>query len=260
MMFFSRGMRHVLFAGAVLLAPLQASAEGLTVFAAASMKDVLGAVATEWKAAGHDEITVSLAASSALAKQIEQGAPADIFISADLKWMDYVEKAGLLADGTRKNLLGNAIVLVAPKDSTTSLKIEKGFALADTLGTERLAMGNTDSVPAGVYGKAALTSLGIWDAVKDKVAQAENVRAALLLVSRKEAPLGIVYATDASSDPEVKVVDTFPEDSHEPIVYPVATLKESKNADAAAFIKFLSTPKATEIFKAAGFTALAATN
>lgn len=260
MMFFGRGMRHVLFVGAVLLAPLQASAEGLTVFAAASMKDVLGAVATEWKAAGHDEITVSLAASSALAKQIEQGAPADIFISADLKWMDYVEKAGLVADGTRKNLLGNAIVLVAPKDSTTSLKIQKGFALADTLGTERLAMGNTDSVPAGVYGKAALTSLGVWDAVKDKVAQAENVRAALLLVSRKEAPLGIVYATDASSDPEVKVVDTFPEDSHEPIVYPVATLKESKNADAAAFIEFLSTPKATEIFQAAGFTALAATN
>ncbi|SMC91960.1 molybdate ABC transporter substrate-binding protein [Rhizobium sp. RU36D] len=252
--------RHALILGALALAPLPAAAENLTVFAAASLKDVLGSIAGEWKAAGHGEVTLSFAGSSALAKQIEQGAPADIFLSADLQWMDYIEKAGLLADGTRVNLLGNSIVLIAPKDSTTELKIADGFALVDVLGNEKLAMANTDAVPAGVYGKAALTSLGVWDKVKDKVAQAENVRAALLLVSRAEAPLGIVYETDAKADPSVKILDRFPESSHPPIVYPGAVLKESKSAEAKEFLAFLSGPKAVEIFKAAGFTPLAATN
>jgi molybdenum ABC transporter, periplasmic molybdate-binding protein len=254
-------LRRLGLALALTLAPLgSASAEGTTVFAAASLKDVLEGIARSWKAETGKEVTLSFAGSSALAKQIEQGAPADLFISADLNWMDYLDKADLIDRESRRNLLGNSIVLVAPKDSTVSLKIAKGFPLADTLGDERLAMANTDAVPAGVYGKAALTALGVWDSVESKVAQAENVRAALLLVSRAEAPLGIVYATDAKADPGVKVIDTFPENSHPPIIYPAAKLKASTDADASAFLDYLSSPKAVEQFQAAGFTTLAESN
>lgn len=256
---FARGMRGVVAAAVFAIVPIAgASAEGLTVFAAASLKDVLETVAKDWKADGHDAVTLSFAGSSALAKQIEQGAPADLLISADLNWMDYLAKAGLVVPDTRVNLLGNSIVLVAGKDSKIELTIEKGFRLADTLGAERLAMANTDAVPAGVYGKAALTSLGVWEAVKDKIAQAENVRAALLLVSRGEAPLGIVYETDAKADKGVRIVDRFPEASHPPIIYPAAVLKSSGNGDARAFLAYLSSARALEVFKAAGFTPLAA--
>jgi molybdate transport system substrate-binding protein len=250
-------------AAALLVQPVSAAfAEGsVTVFAAASLKDVLGKIAETWKAETGKDTVLSFAGSSALAKQVQEGAPADVFVSADLKWMDVLDKAGLVKSDTRVNLLGNRIVLVAPKDSTATATIAQGFPLNDLLAGGHLAMANTDSVPAGTYGKAALETLGVWDGVKDHVAQAENVRAALLLVSRAEAPLGIVYETDAKADVGVKVVDRFPESSHPAIVYPAAVLKEATNADdAAAFLAYLQGAKAHQIFTDAGFTVLAKTN
>lgn len=242
---------------ALLAAPFSASAaEKVTVFAAASLKDVLTAISEDWKKETGNEAVLSFAGSSALAKQIAEGAPADLFISADLDWMDNVEKQGLLKEGTRLSLLGNRIVLVAPADSKAALTIAPGFDLSGALGNEKLAMANTDSVPAGKYGKAALEKLGVWDGVSAKVAQAENVRAALLLVSRGEAPFGIVYETDAKVDPGVKIVDRFPEDSHAPIVYPAAVLKEAKSPVAGDFLDLLKTDKAKAAFEAAGFTVL----
>ena len=177
---------------------------------------------------------ISYAASSALAKQIEQGAPADLFISADTDWMDYVDKKDLIKTDTRVNLLGNKIVLIAPRDSKATVDVKQGFDLAKALAGGKLAMANVDAVPAGKYGKAALEKLGAWDGVKDKIAQAENVRAALLLVARGEAALGIVYSTDAAAEPNVKIVGTFPADSHPPIIYPAAVTKDAKSADAKA--------------------------
>lgn len=226
------------------------------VFAAASLKTALDRIAKDWESKTSNKATLSFAASSALAKQIESGAPADLFISADLKWMDWVAERNLIDPASRKTLLGNTLVLIAPRDSTVSLKIEKGFALADALGDGRLAMGEPSSVPAGIYGKAALTHLRVWDRVSAKVAGAENVRVALAYVSRGETPLGIVYATDAKSDPGVKVVDTFPADSHPPVVYPVAVTASSTNAEAKAFLAFLSSPEATKVFEDEGFTVL----
>ena len=198
----------------------------------------------------------SYAASSALAKQIEQGAPADIFISADEDWMNYLADKKLIKPDTRFVLLGNTLVLIAPKDSKILTKIAQGFQLAELLGDGYLAMANTDSVPAGKYGKAALTKLGVWDAVKDKVAQADNVRAALKLVSTGEAPLGIVYGTDAKSDPNVKVIDIFPEGTHPPIIYPAAIVASSTNADAPALLAYLKSAAAQSIFKDQGFKIL----
>ena len=199
------------------------------VFAAASLKNALDDVAAQWQRDTGKKAVISYAASNTLIKQIEQGAPADIFISADLDWMDYGQQKGLIEPDTRANLLGNRLVLVAPKDSTISVTIAPGFDLAGLLKGGRLAMGNVDAVPAGKYGKAALEKLGAWDGVKDKVAPAETVRAALVLVARGEAPLGIVYQTDAASDPTVKIVGTFPENSHPPIIYPIALTKDSSN-------------------------------
>ncbi|WP_072394384.1 molybdate ABC transporter substrate-binding protein [Hyphomicrobium sp. CS1GBMeth3] len=239
--------------------PFQSNAtetKPVLVFAAASLKNALERIAENWKSKTGKTATLSFAASSALAKQIESGAPADLFISADLKWMDWSAERKLIDDASRKNLLGNALVLIAPKDSATTLKIEKGFALADALGNERLAMGQPDSVPAGIYGKTALTNLGVWDVIEPNVAGAENVRVALAYVARGETPLGIVYATDAKSYAGVKVVDTFPADSHPPVVYPVAVTASSTNAEAKAFLEFLSTPDATKVFEDAGFTVL----
>lgn len=228
----------------------------VVVFAAASLKNALDRIAKDWEGKTGKKTTLSFAASSAIAKQIEAGAPADLFISADLKWMDWAAERNLIDAASRKTLLGNALVLIAPKDSTATLKIEKGFALAEALGDERLAMGEPGSVPAGVYGKAALTHLGVWDAVSAKVAGAENVRVALAYVARGETPLGIVYATDARSEPQVKVVDTFPADSHPPIVYPVAITASSANPAAKAFLAFLSSPDAAKVFEDEGFTVL----
>ena len=234
-------------------APAQA-AEKVTVFAAASLKNALDDITAAWRQETSKDATISYAASSALAKQIESGAPADIFISADLDWMDYVEKKNLIKKDTRTNLLGNRIVLVAPKGNAEPVEIIKGFDLAKLLGDGRLAMGAVDSVPAGKYGKAALESLGVWSSVESKVAGAESVRAALLLVSRGEAPYGIVYQTDAAADKEVKVVGTFPEDSHKPIIYPIAVLSESKNADAVSLFDYIKSDKAVPFFEKQGFT------
>jgi molybdate transport system substrate-binding protein len=242
---------------ALALVAAPAAAQDVTVFAAASLKNALDDIAGQWNAETGKKAVISYAASSALAKQITEGAPADIFISADLAWMDHVERSGVVADGTRKNLLGNSIVLVAPKDSKASVKLSKGVDLAAALGADgKLAMADVAAVPAGKYGKAALKNLGAWDAVEGKVAQSENVRAALALVSRGEAPLGIVYKTDAAADPSVKIVDTFPADSHPEIIYPAAQLKGGKSADAKAFFDYLGTAKAVAAFEKQGFTVL----
>lgn len=251
-------------ASALLVASFSVAAEAqktgttkTTVFAAASMKTALDAAAAAYEKSTGNKIVSSYAASSALAKQLEQGAPADIFISADLDWMNYVDKAKLIKDGTRLNMFGNHLVLIAPKSSTTSLKIDKGFGLATALGDGRLAMANVKSVPAGKYGSAALEKLGVWDAVKTKLAQAENVRAALALVAQGETPFGIVYETDADAEPKVKIVGVFPEDTHPPIVYPVAVMTGSKNPAAAeAFIDYLKTPDGQAAFTKQGFTIL----
>jgi molybdate transport system substrate-binding protein len=229
----------------------------VVVFAAASLKTALDEVAKAWSAkSGGTKVAISYAASSALAKQIESGAPADIFISADLDWMDYLAERGLVRPDTRVNLLGNQLVIVAPADSTAKLEMGPKLDLAAALGDGRLAMANVDSVPAGKYGKAALRKLGAWDGVKDKLAQAENVRAALQFVARGEAPLGIVYRTDVSSDPKVKVVAAFPADSHPPIIYPIAITQTSSNPAARSLLEFLRSGDAKGAFDKQGFTVL----
>jgi molybdate transport system substrate-binding protein len=238
-------------------APAVAQGRDVLVFAAASLKNALDEVAAQWQRESGKKAAISYAASNTLIKQIEQGAPADIFISADLDWMDYGQQKGLIKPDTRSNLLGNRLVLVAPKDSNISANIQPGFDLAALLKRGRLAMGNVDAVPAGKYGKAALEKLGAWDGVKDKIAQAESVRAALVLVARGEAPLGIVYQTDAASDPTVKIVGTFPENTHPPIIYPVALTKDATGAEAMAFLNFLRSAAARAAFERQGFTVLA---
>jgi molybdate transport system substrate-binding protein len=236
---------------------VRAQAGGLVIFAAASLKNALDEAATDWsKNSSKPMPKISYAASGPLAKQIEQGAPADLFISADLEWMDYVEKKGLIRKDTRFNLLGNKLVLVGPADSKASIEVKQGFDLVKALNGGRLAMGDPASVPAGKYGLAALQKLGVWDSVKDKTANADSVRAALALVARGEAPLGIVYSTDATPDKTVKIVGTFPEDSHPPIIYPAAVTKDSKSADAAPFLDYLKSAKATPAFEKQGFTVL----
>jgi molybdate transport system substrate-binding protein len=229
----------------------------VVVFAAASLKTALDDIAKDWSAkSGGRKVAISYAASSALAKQIESGAPADIFASADLDWMDYLARKNLIKPDTRVNLLGNQLVLVAPRDSTAKVEIGPKLDLSAALGDGRLAIANVDSVPAGKYGKAALQKLGAWDAVKTKLAQAENVRAALLLVERGEAPLGIVYRTDAISDPKVKVLAAFPESSHQPIIYPIAITKSSSDPAAASFFAFLRGGVAKGLFDRQGFVVL----
>jgi molybdate transport system substrate-binding protein len=247
------GLAAMLLAGA----PGAVAQEKVTVFAAASLKNALDAVNAACEADVGETATVSYAASSALAKQIEEGAPADVFMSADIDWMKYLTDKDLIKTDTETKLLGNSIVLVAPADSTIEAKIEKGFDLAGLIGDGRLAMANVASVPAGKYGKASLESLGVWATVEGKVAQAENVRGALALVSIGEAPLGIVYKTDAAADPKVKVVGTFPGDSHPPIIYPVAQTAGSNDAETPAFLKCLQSAKAKDIFEAQGFSVLA---
>jgi len=236
-----------------------AAADGkdVVVFAAASLKNALDEIASQWQRDTGKKVAISYAASNTLIKQIEQGAPADIFISADLDWMDYGQSKNLIKPETRSNLLGNELVLIAPKDSNVQADIRPGFDLASLLNGGRLAMGNVDAVPAGKYGKAALEKLGAWDGVRDKIAQAESVRAALVLVSRGEAPLGIVYQTDAASDPSVKIIGTFPENTHPPIIYPIALTKDSTNADALAFLNYIRSPSARPSFERQGFTVLA---
>ena len=240
------------------VAPSPAMAQdSVVVFAAASLKTALDEIAATWaKDTGKPAPRISYAASSALAKQLEQGAPANLFISADLDWMDYAAGKNLIRADTRFNLLGNKIVLIAPRDSRTTTLALTGGDLAKALAGGKLSMGNVDAVPAGKYGKAALEKLGSWTAVKDSIAQAENVRAALLLVARGEAPLGIVYSTDAAAEPGVRIVATFPAESHPPITYPAALTRESKNADAKSFLDFLRSAKARTVFEKQGFSVL----
>lgn len=230
--------------------------EEVVVFAAASMKTALDGVAADFQAATGHKVTISYGGSNALAKQILEGAPADIFLSAAVNWMDEVEKAGLLADGTRTDLFGNRLVLIAHGANAAPVQIRPGLDLAALLGDGKLSMAMVDAVPAGQYGKAALESLGLWSAVAPSVAQSENVRAALALVSAGEAPFGIVYATDAASDDNVSVVGTFPADSHVPIVYPGAVLKTAEDDADLAFFKALSQDAADAKFTAQGFLIL----
>jgi molybdate transport system substrate-binding protein len=245
---------------AVLAAPwnVAAHAQGrdLLVFGAASLKNALDdANARYLRDAGH-KIVVSYGASPALAKQIESGAPADIFISADLDWMDYVAERKLIKPEMRFNLLGNKLVLVAPADSAINLTIGANFPLAQALGNGRLAMADPSSVPAGKYGKAALEALGVWASVAGKAAPAPDVRATLAFVSRGEAPLGIVYQTDAAADKGVKIVGAFPESTHPPIIYPIAVTTASTHPGAAAYIGFLKSPAAKPAFETQGFVVL----
>ena len=229
-------------------------AEEVVVFAAASLKNALDEVAADFQAATGNAVTISYAGSNALAKQIIEGAPADIFVSAAVNWMDEVEKAGLVAD--RKDLLGNALVLVAHGAGAATVEIGQGFDIKGMLGDGKLAMGMVDSVPAGQYGKAALESLGVWASVETSVAQSENVRAALSLVASGEAPYGIVYASDAIGEPGVTVVGTFPKDSHPPITYPAALLTGAVDAADKAFFEALSADAADAKFVAQGFAVL----
>jgi molybdate transport system substrate-binding protein len=231
----------------------QAEARDVVVFAAASLKNALDDAGAAWTQDSGKQVAISYAASSALAKQIDAGAPADLFFSADPDWMDYAASKGLIRPESRADLLGNSLVLIAPRDSAVQIPLQPGLDLAAMLGGNRLAMGHVGAVPAGKYGKAALEKLGAWTGVKDKLAQTDNVRAALLLVSRGEAALGIVYRTDAASDPNVRIVAAFPEGTHPPIVYPVALTAESKHPDAAAFLAFLRSSKAKPFFEKQGF-------
>ena len=242
---------------AVSLAPTAARAQddaGLTVFAAASLKEALDEAAAAYRKQTGVPVRVSYAASSALARQIEQGAPADVFFSADLEWMDYLQKRNRLDVATRRSLLGNRLVLIAPRASKAQVDLRRPATLLAALGDGRLAVGQTRTVPAGKYAKASLESLSLWNGVRPRLAESESVRAALMLVARGETPLGIVYASDAKAEPGVRVVATFPEDSHPPIVYPVAALRGARAAQATRFVQWLASPAADALFTKRGFT------
>jgi len=234
-------------------APARAAPRAPVVLAAASLQEALSAAVDAWVRHGHPRPVLSFAASSALARQVEAGAPADLFFSADEDWMNYLQQRNLLRPGSRVALLSNRIVLVAPAASTARLAIGPGFPLARALGNGRLAMADPDSVPAGKYGREALASLGVWNGVAGKVARDENVRAALALVARGEAPLGVVFATDARATPAVRVVGLFPERSHVPISYPLAGLARATNPEGEAFRRFLCSGEAKAIFRRFGF-------
>ena len=233
-----------------------AFADDVLVFAAASLKNALDDAIADYQKTGGAKVNASYASSSALAKQLDSGAPADIFISADQDWMNDVQKNDKIQTATRKDLLGNVLVLIEPADSTAKVEIKQGFPLAKLLGDGHLAMGDPDAVPAGKYGKAALQKLGVWDSVESKVARAEDVRAALAFVSRKEAPFGIVYQTDAAADKGVKVAAPFPADTYPPIIYPIALTASSKNPDATKFLAYLHSDKAKPFFEKQGFAVL----
>jgi molybdate transport system substrate-binding protein len=250
----------VAVAGASLacLAQREARAEApdLLVFGAASLTDALEEIGARYTRDTGQAVRFSFAASSALARQIEAGARADVFLSADLEWMDYLESRGRVERDTRRDLLGNRLALVAPASSGASLAIAPGFPLAAALGGGRLATGDPDYVPVGRYARAALTSLGVWNDVADRLVRADNVRTALAYVARGEAPLGIVYETDAKLDPAVEVLGLFPADSHPPITYPVAVVEGAREG-AARFVAYLSGDAATAVFRKLGFAVLA---
>ncbi len=235
---------------------LAAHAAEVTVLAAASLTDALGQIDADYEKASGNKVKAAFGGSSALAKQLEKGAPADLFISADVPWMDYVAKANLIDAGSRTNLLGNHLVLVGPASSTETVTIDKNYDLAAALKGGKLSVADTSAVPAGKYAKASLEKLGQWAKVEGSLAQGENVRAALALVERGEAPLGIVYQTDAMVA-KVKVVGTFPDDSHPPIIYPVALTVQGAKSDAAkAYLDYLKSDAAKAVFEKAGFVIL----
>jgi molybdate transport system substrate-binding protein len=252
-----RSMALFALLASLALAAVAAAAEpaALVVDGAASLTDSLQRVGDGFTATTHIPVKFSFAASSALARQIEAGAPADVFFSADPDWMDYLEQRHLIRSESRRNLLGNRLALVAPADSKLVLHIEPHFALRAALGQERLATGDPDVVPVGRYARAALTSLGVWDEVADRLVRAENVRSALIFVARGEVPLGIVYETDARVDPKVRIVDLFPTETHPPIIYPAA-MTSTASPNAQRFMEFLRTPAARATFEKFGFTVL----
>lgn len=239
---------------ASLLLTAVAHAAPVTVFGAASLKNALDEVGAEYAKTG-GEARFSYAASSVIARQIEQGAPADIFVSADSDWIDYLAQRRLIVTSSRRDLLTNRLALIAPADSKVNFKVARGMPIAKTLGSGRLALAGPD-VPAGKYGRAALSALGVWDSVSGKLAPAENVRSALQFVARGESPLGVVYDTDAMVEPRVRIVGLFPTGSHPPIVYPAAIVASSKNPDAAKFLAFMRGPRAAAVFKKYGFVVL----
>jgi molybdate transport system substrate-binding protein len=244
------------FAGLLLCLPVQAGE--VTVFAAASLKTALDEIGTAWEAQTGNGAVLSYGGSSALARQIIAGAPADVFISAAPEWMDAVADAGLIVPDSRVDLLGNRLVLVAHGAGVPPITLDASTDLAGMLDGGRLSMAMVDAVPAGQYGREALVSLGLWDSVKDTVAQSENVRVALQLVALGEAPLGIVYASDARADAaEVSVLATFPEESHRPIIYPAAVIASGATREATAFLDYLQSPAAQAVFEAQGFAVLA---
>jgi molybdate transport system substrate-binding protein len=229
--------------------------EPARVFAAASLTNALNDVGAAWKQAGHPLPSLAFAASSALAKQIDSGAPADVFASADLTWMDYLEERGRIATGSRVNLIGNELVLIAPKGRSITVEMKEGFDFAGAF-TGKLCTGEPGVVPVGIYAQQSLQNLGWWDSLQGRIVGTDDVRTALAFVERGECPLGIVYATDAKISDKVDVVARFPEASHKPIIYPVAMVQGGR-ADAAAFLKFMTTsPEAAAIFTKHGFTKL----
>jgi molybdate transport system substrate-binding protein len=238
------------------LAAAEVQQPQILVFAAASLTDAVQEISVAYEKTAQVKVKSSFDSSSVLARQIEAGAPADVFFSADTAWMDYLQSRNLIQPASRENVLGNRLVLISSADSRIQLKIAPHFPLAAELGNGRLATGDPDSVPAGRYARSALTKLGVWDEVAPRLARAENVRVALLYVARGEAPLGIVYASDALADRSVRVVDTFPLDSHEPIVYPLALTKTAKS-QAAGFVTYMTGPQGHDIFVKYGFTVLA---
>jgi molybdate transport system substrate-binding protein len=256
-----RGVSALLLAAlACALAPARAEAHSrpvdsrpVLVFAAASLQTALGAVAAEWRRETGKAASFSFAGSPSLARQIEQGAPADLFVSADVEWMDWAEARKLVRPGSRRNLLGNALVLIAPLAEASDLRIAPAFPLVEALGGSRLATGNPASVPLGRYAEAALRSLGVWSGVGPLIAGADNARAALALVARGEARFGVVYETDARAEPRVRIVGVFPPESHPPILYPFALTARSTNPDAEAFLGYMGSPAAIRIFEAQGF-------
>jgi len=252
-----RSMHRPLAAALVAAAvALPGAAGAVTVFAAASLKTAMDGIAPAWEQASGDPATVVLAGSSELARQIGAGAPADVFISANTAWMDTVEADGLIAAESRVDLLGNRLVLIAHGPDAPPAEIGPALDLPGLLGDGRLAMALVDAVPAGIYGKAALETLGLWDAVAGRVAQADNVRAALAFVATGEAPLGIVYATDATAEDRVTVVGTFPAATHPPVVYPAAATAAGDTDLAARFLEFLRGDAAGAAFERQGFTVL----
>jgi molybdate transport system substrate-binding protein len=258
---FSQHPAKYLAAWVVALLPLGAVHAGapkqpeILVFAAASLANVLGELSADWQQTSGVSVKLSFAASSVLARQIEAGGKPDAFISADQEWMDYLQSRGLIEKSTRRNLIGNRLVLIAPADSKIELKIAAGFPLVGALGSGRLATGDPDTVPVGRYARSALTSLGLWDEIQDRLVRADNVRSAMMFVARGEVPLGIVYTTDALVDQKVRIIDTFPASTHAPITYPAAVVNGARS-EALPFVEFLGGDVARATWKRFGFVEL----